>query len=333
MDNLVIQSFGRESEYRRAVLTILSYYAYSSQYLAETNVLLFTDRPEFFEAYVKGLPVQCFLLTPEKIKEMRGEDDFLHRIKIAVIEKAFALTNGNILYLDSDTFFIADPTPLAQQLAERKMFMHLLEYPFIEEVEDKTPTYKSFYKLINSREFILTNGQSIKVMPQHCSWNAGVMFFHPSHAALIPDVYALTDQFYSGSQSHASEQYAFSVVMQENAELGSCDDVVYHYWYRIKKQIIDSFLGERLKSEWAAKPLSNKLAEIKQWTEYLPVYFEQHVLTIRDKAIQHFNEKKYRAGYKWALKALLKDPYNKGFLKDILYHTKNCTAGKKQANR
>ncbi len=68
---LVIQSFGRENEYRRAAFVVLSYYAHAGEDNNE-RTLLFTDNPEYFEPYLKGLPVEYVLLTPEKIRTMRG---------------------------------------------------------------------------------------------------------------------------------------------------------------------------------------------------------------------------------------------------------------------
>src|SRR5689334_14514320 len=112
MTNLVLQSFGRENEYKRAILTIWSYFACSTAPLPASRVLLFTDNPGYFTAWFGGLPVSYVHLTPEKIKQMRGSIDFLHRMKIALIEESFQTLEGNILYADSDTFFTADPEPL-----------------------------------------------------------------------------------------------------------------------------------------------------------------------------------------------------------------------------
>src|SRR5687768_13054444 len=109
MNTLVLQSFGKENEYKRAVLTIMSFYTHYSLPADKSKVLLFTDNPGYFENYFEGLPVSYILLTPEKIKQMRGEIDFLHRMKIALIEEAFTLINGPLFYTDSDCFFIADP--------------------------------------------------------------------------------------------------------------------------------------------------------------------------------------------------------------------------------
>jgi hypothetical protein len=321
--NLVLQSFGREYEYKRAVFTILSFFAHSSLPVVKTKVILFTDNPGYFEKFLKGLPVEFVLLSEEKIKSMRGEIDFLHRMKIALIEEAFAITNGPVFYTDSDCFFIADPKPVVEQVSEHKAFMHLLEYPFVKEVEDKTATYKNFYELIIHENFKLTDGSSFTVTPQHCSWNAGVMVFHPSHARFIPDVYFLTDQFYPRSGSHASEQYAFSLVLQERVELQPCDHIVYHYWYRIKKQIVDEFLHKRLTKNWSELSLREKLKEVRGWTLLLPGYFKRHVWMTRDHAIQAFNKNKFSEGYRWAAKAFLQKPLDSiGFLKDSFYHLK-----------
>jgi hypothetical protein len=323
--NLVIQSFGREYEYRRAILTILSFYAHCPLPVEQTRVLLFTDRPEYFSSYLSGLPIDFILLTPEKINDMRGKIDFLHRIKIAVIEEAFKKTEGNIIYADSDTFFIADPLPLLKQLAPAKSFMHILEYRFEEMRHLPLPmgkTFRAFLNHIESRSFYDANGQEFKINREDISWNAGVMMFHSSHVRFIPDVYALTDQFYPETKNHACEQYAFSLLLQRNTEIKACEKVSYHYWYRVKKQIVDLFLRERMNTKWSQISAKEKLSEVKQWTEELPPLFLNHILTIRDSAIQAFNNYKHGEGYRYALKALLKAPFNTTFLKDVLYHTK-----------
>ena len=325
---LAIQSFGRENEYRRAVLTVMSFFAHIPKAADGISVLLFTDKPEWFHPYFNDLPISYILLSPEKIKEMRGEIDFLHRMKIALIEEALDVCEGNLLYADSDTFFTADPLPLLAQVSPERSFMHLLEYHFTEGVEDTTATYLKFLALTRNNTFHLADGTSFKVRPDHASWNAGVMFFHPSHKRFIPDVYTLTDQFFPSSGSHAAEQYAFSLVLQENTQLRACDDVIYHYWFRPKKLIADEFLLSELNNRFRSKPLSEKLEIVKAWTAMLPEYFEHHALMIRDEAIQAFNTNKFRLGYRLTGKLMVKAPWNNlNFLKDVLYHFKRQITG------
>jgi len=332
MINLVIQSFGREHEYRRAVLTILSFYAHVSKPLPETRVILFTDRPDYLEPFLTGLPVHYRLLTSDKIRAMRGEIDFLHRMKIAVIEESFSIAGGNLLYVDSDTFFIADPAPKMALLSDQASFMHLREYSFDTLREAVLPAGESFlavYSLITNQSFRLADGSPVSITPAQYSWNAGVMFLHHSVAGLVSDVYALTDQLYPATQNHASEQYAFSVILQNRMTLNACDDVVYHYWYRIKKHIIDAFLIKRLTLSWSVLPLNTKLEEVRRWTSSFPRYLDEHVFTLRDDAVQYFNTDEFGKGFRAALRAFFKDPFSVTFIKDVLYHTRRFTCRKK----
>lgn len=321
---LVVQSFGKESEYRRAILTVLSYYACSSpQNTGQT--FLFTDSLAYFEPFLKGFPIRFFLLTPEKIKHMRGNIDFLHRMKIALIEESFQCCNETLLYADSDTFFIQDPSSLEKKTSLQQAFMHLCEYRFDSLLEMTMPAgapFHAFVKCIDENKFLMPDGSALKVGLDQYSWNAGVMVLDHSVMRLLPRVYALTDYFFTATQNHASEQYAFSVVLQNNMTIQSCETYSYHYWYRTKKQIMDLFLEKRLKAKWSQLSPEYKKSQILAWTKILPSYFDRHVLMLRDRAIQAFHRDEFVQGFKFAVKALVKDPIDFMFIKDILYHFK-----------
>lgn len=332
MDVLVLQSFGRENEYKRAILTILSYFAHVPAPFRNSKALLFTDNPAYFEPYFGNLPVEFVLLTPEKIRTMRGKIDFLHRMKIAMIEEAFDRCEGPLLYADSDTFFLSDPTALMRSLSPEKSYMHLREYAFNYLKTLRMPaaaTFHEFVELIETTTFQLADGSPFKVTTDMYSWNAGVMMFHASHRRFIPDVYALTEQFYPPTRNHASEQYAFSLMLQTQTELQACEPVIYHYWYRIKKQIADVFLDEQLPA-LKEKSLEERIATVREWTRRIPQLFEEHEFALRDNAVQAFNENKFGEGYRWTLRALSKAPFSdKTFVKDVMYHTKRWLGSKK----
>jgi len=328
---LAIQSFGKESEYKRALFTVLSFFAHRplDKYV---QVLIFTDDPEWFKLILVDLPIHYVLLSPEKIKVMRGNIDFLHRMKIALIEESFQLyPQHNIMYADSDSFFTANPDTVLEQISPDCSAMHLWEYEF-ESLKDRVlpagKTFQAFYQLIQKQDFVLANGTTMKISPQMSSWNAGVMFFHPEHKRFIPDVYALTDQFYPSTQNHASEQFAFSIVLKQHSNLIPCAAINYHYWYRIKKQIADDFLKDKLNEDFLSASLSNRLVLVKEWTQTLPQLFEEHVWMWRDHALQAFNENRFKEAYTWTLKAIFKEPFSsKAFILDVLYHTKRKLRG------
>ncbi len=179
-----------------------------------------------------------------------------------------------------------------------------------------------FYNLINEKYFKLFNGEEFKVDQNYFSWNAGAMFLPKISSKFLPDVYSLTDQFYPPTQNHAAEQFAFSVIFQKKFDVRACNHVIHHYWYRIDKQIMDCWLNKKININWAIKSEEEKLEFIKQNTKQLPNRIRKNILTKRDKAIQYFHEKKYLIGYKYSFQAILKSPFNKKFIYDILYHTK-----------
>ena len=321
------QSFGKESEYKRAILAVLSAFVHWNSGLDKIKVVLYTDNPGFFKNWLAGIEVDYVLLTPAKVKVMRGEIDFLHRMKIALIEETFISNpEANIFYFDSDTFFIENPVGIFNAVEENNSFMHLLEYPFSDIKKMPLPsgeTFQAFYNLINSRTFELAEGEKMVVKSEDCSWNAGVMCFHYSHHRFINDVYHLTDQFYPETKNHASEQYAFSIMLQKFTTLKPCEDIVYHYWYRIKKEIMDKLLAKNSFTSIEMLPLEAKIAKLKPFLIELPTLLENDYLSLLDNAVQTFNEDKFREGYAWYFKAVCKNPFaSMKMLKDVIYHTK-----------
>lgn len=323
--SLVIQSFGCENEYRRSILSIWSFYAHVSPQWEDTNVLLFTDKQEFFKGYLQDLPVTYIMLTSEKMREMRGEIDFLHRMKIAIIEEALNCSEGNIVYIDSDTFFTGDPASLFARLRSGVSFMHTREYAFQWLQQMPLPSgapFRAVLKLLGEKYFVMANREKKKFSPALFSWNAGVIMLHREQQYLLPDVYAITDQLYRLTKNHSCEQYAFSIMLQTSTRLYGCQEYIYHYWYRVKKQIIDRFLENRIDSSWNLLRADQKKQRVRKWTRKLPAYFDSHLLTVRDNSIQAFNRNDFIAGYGWALKAFVKNPFDPIFIKDFLYHTK-----------
>jgi hypothetical protein len=323
---LVVQSFGNEREYRRAILTVVSYYAFTPPSDA-MKTLLFTDRPEYFKNMLNGFPVEFISLTAEKIRQMRGEIDFLHHMKIALIEEAFQKSDDNLLYADSDAFFVSDPTPLFRRVSPTKAFMHVFEYAF-DALKTWTPeASQKFYDRILNRTLFLADGSTFVIGPQHASWNAGAMMLHREHASQLANVYALTRQIFPETQHHASEQFAFSVVLQTRVDLEPCESVIYHYWYRVMKQVADTFLEQSVTVAWSLQDSGKKKEQVRKWVQVLSRLFKEHVLMLRDNAIQAFNENDFATGYRFALKAILKQPLNFAFLKDVAYHTRRNFIG------
>lgn len=328
---LVVQSFGHEKEYLRAIFSVWSFYAHVSADFNQSKTLLYTDNPDFFKGFFDDLNVEFVTLTPVRMKEMRGEKDFLHRMKISIIEEVFRRAEGNVFYVDADSFFVDDPSGFFLKLNERVSFMHSDEYPFCELRQIPLPSGAPSHhvlKYLEEAELTDAEGNTLKISSSLFSWNAGALLLHPKHQFLLPDVYAITDQLYAATGNHASEQYAFSIILQTKTQLLNCDGAVYHYWYRIKKRIMDDYLIIRINATWRAYSRAKKEAQVLKWTKMLPGYLKNHPLALWDRAIQSFNRNEFANGYFWAIKSLVKSPLYISFIRDVAYHTRRLFWGK-----
>jgi hypothetical protein len=266
------------------------------------------------------------------MRAMRGKHDFLHRMKIAIIEKAFAAVEDVLFYIDSDAFFLRDPTSIVNAVAPDRAFMHCKEYAFKSLQSMALPAGKPFHDFLNllrSHHFILNDGSEVRFSDTLDSWNAGVIVLPKDARVLLDDVYALTDQFFFPTSNHASEQYAFSMVLQTRMNLSDCEKFVCHYWHRVKKTIMDEFLSRHVTAEWAAAGAAAMAADIRKFTAELPRFMERHPLTYKDNSIQAFHTNSFGVGYKYATLAMLKGYVNFVFIKDILYHTKRMILGRR----
>ena len=321
--SLILQSFGKEGEYRRALFCLYSLFRFENPNL--DKVILFTDKPDFFTIYFNDHPVQYILLTEEKVRLMRGEIDFLHRMKIAMIEEVLQFTNENILYVDSDTFFLKSPEEFMTSISPEISGMHKTEYPIKELKDMPLPSgspFLAFYNLIQRNEFSVSDGFNSKISPELYSWNAGTIALHSSHVKLIKDVYSLTDQFYPKTQNHACEQYAFSIILQTKTQLLPMQDIILHYWYRVKKKVVDKLLFENLNENFLIGNFEHKIRTINTLIQLLPKHLTSHVWILRDNAIQAFNNNNFGNAYSCAVHAIIKDPFDVEFYMSLGYHIK-----------
>lgn len=324
MKTLVVVSFGNPGELNRAVFALLSFYAHSPHALKTTRALIYTDCTDYLKRSLQGMPAEYIALSADRIQEMRGAVNYLYRTKIVLIEDAFRRAGTDLLYFDTDTFFMTDATPLLDQVSPQLSIMHRHEYLIDHWKDFPLPgTVTNFYSFVKAGSVNLADGSVLPISPAMSSWNSGVMVLHESHRAYIPDVLALSDQFFAATRNRASEQYAFSIILQTRTRIEGCERMVYHYWLAVQKKIIDAFLAKEMDDHWTTRPLEEKLGAVREWTATLPAYLDSHVLTARQNAIDSLNARNFRVGLTWAAKAILKDPFgDRNFLPAVFSQLK-----------
>lgn len=325
MTQHVILAYGRETELWRATFAVLSLYAWQeTQPAAEVQTLIFTDQPEFFKPLLDGLPVRYSLLTPALLEEMRGPDQYLHRVKLAVVAQVMATYPGdNLLFCDSDTFFVADAQPLLASIQADTSIMHVREFTFAEAVDvyaafepagqEQYP--RRFISLIESRTFRI-DGQERQFHKNQLMWNSGVLGLHAETARLLPDICSLNDALYRGSGWLTVEQIAFSLALPLSTQLQPSNHYVLHYWGQQQKALMDDLLRSALTTPaFRALSLPARLAETKRLTRVWGRSLRGH--TAREGALYSLAKGELTAGVKCAVKVLATGSFDSRFAAEL----------------
>jgi hypothetical protein len=330
--NFIYFSSGKDFLHNRTILSVLSL-VNNYQLKTGEKILIYTDKVAYYQIFLAHLPIEYHLLSQEKIKEMMGEDDLIHRVKIGVIEDATKqYPSHNIFYVDSDTFFYKDFTEILHQISPQSSVMHKFEYnmSFLGTYppQDKDH-FRAVYDVLAMQSFVLQD-KSISIRPESfASWNAGIIGLHHSNFLWLKDVYALTDQLYAPTKNHACEQYAFSYFLQKNGALIDCEFYNRHYWHKVEKRIVDEFLEKNLNESFIQLSLEKKKQKVAHWCNYLLKKIPTHEYTYRYNAMIAFQEKRYWQGYKQCVQTLLANPLQDLlFFKDIAHYTKKMLFSK-----
>lgn len=293
-----------EKYHRETLISIKSLLDVSQ---SKINILLVTDNIFFFKKYLESELVNITFIEVDdtKINLMKGDINFIHRVKIEVILKAFAQGFEKVLYLDSDTIVTKDLNEIFCKIDSENSFMHIKEFNFNDEKLDSFDPTNYFKKTILENQFINPlNNTPIGV--NFFSSNAGVIGLHKSHINLIQSVLKLTDEIFPITKHHATEQFMFSYILQKHTQLNYCNHYVYHYWESIKKEVVEIFFD---------KIIFQKKFNPKE----LICSIENHELVLQNKVYQYFYEAKINRGLLETMKLIFKGKISVDFIKNVIY--------------
>ena len=328
MKNIVLLSYGREADYRMAVFAVLSFWAWFSGKKSDVRIFIFTDSPGYFYPLLSGLPIAYEYLSASKLKSMLGGMSYIHRRKIAIVDEIFQrYPSDDLVFLDSDTFFIADALPWFQAFAPGKSYMHLAEYTFEQAIRHNATFNQQHYpialiKLIESKAFFVDKIEN-RFHKNMVSWNSGVLGLTKETAPLLPDVFSLNDEIQETTGWYVSEQLAFSLALQARTQILPCDQYILHYWGERQKKVIDRILLLLFDDGFSSLNLERKLEIVKKLSLSFPKLIQ--VDKLKERAINAFTKNQVLSGCKNALYAFVKSPFDFYFLKACAFVKKSRT--------
>ncbi|WEK21215.1 MAG: hypothetical protein P0Y49_08680 [Candidatus Pedobacter colombiensis] len=282
------------------------------------RVLIYTDSTRFFHLYLKKFEIEYIVLTTEMLEEMSGEARYIHRRKVNVIDLTFQrFPDEDLLFVDSDTFFIHEIDGLLTGFCTGKSFMHKREYNFEEGLSffnsfNQGHYPQAFINYISDRSFMI-GGVLEKFNKYDYSWNSGVLGLTRDFASYMPEVYELTDAFYANSQWFVSEQLAFSLILQKRTEIRPAEKFILHYWGSRQKKLMDKLINNLFDSKSVVElnDLSFLRSMTKKWKKKIEIDL------VLEQAVISFSKGYMVNGIKKSLQVLLYFPSDYSVYKEL----------------
>lgn len=248
---LIYQAYGKLEILQECIYSITQLLQYYKAKNSPFKIVVVTDNVPYFQQYLAQSEVLIYEpISIDKFNEWKGAINFVHRVKIEVLQYITAKYNGNYLYADTDIYFLQPIDELFNQIAQGKHLMCFKEWGI---AEGKNILYKRLNKFIQSKANITP------IKPSDVMYNAGILGFNESFIPSLQKVLELTDKLHPLHPIFIIEQLAFSYVMQLEAPVIPTEKIyTYHYWnFKEFRQVLANVFAKYNNSETIAKALVN----------------------------------------------------------------------------
>ncbi|RPD49907.1 hypothetical protein DNI29_03690 [Hymenobacter sediminis] len=226
MNYLIYLAYGSEAIRSEALYSVLSYYEQVGIPPVDTGILIYTDDAEAFQKVLGNrTSISYPLIAPEQWQIWRGAADKVYLLKIGVLEHAAEHCPGNLLFLDTDTIWRRNPTPLFAAIAGGQFYMHQNEGRLI----SGNTLSRKVYRHLKAHQWQV-GGKTFRVTPQTELFNSGVIGLRSDKAYLLQEVMALAEQLYATYNKHMMEQLAFSLRFAAEGSINDVPEYLWHYW-------------------------------------------------------------------------------------------------------
>ncbi len=233
MNYIVYLAHGSQAVLDQVVFSILSYLHVLDEFPRDTRILVYCDRPELFSKLLSDLSfLKCEKLESDQIRSYRGTADFVHRVKIKVLQEVLRTHSGNMIFVDADTAFLRSPAPLFEYINRGLFVMHVRE----RQSRHFMRFLQSLDSLVATADLPNANGRPALRPSSVVMWNAGVIGLSAEKRPILNAVLTMTDTILPlvpkkpKTIRSVCEQFAFSYVFQVEGVVLPADQYIYHYW-------------------------------------------------------------------------------------------------------
>jgi len=244
---IVTQCYGNEGVFYECAFALLSMSRlYGDGFLSNTEVWIYTDKPEWFSRFADcPLPLHFRKMDEATITQWKGSNSFVHRLKIELLRDLVKDKQGNILYMDTDVVWTHTIDDMLVRIGSGALYMHVQEGLIN---DGSNPVLKKL------SAFLKTSTEIKAIDPKmaaHYMWNAGVLGFNTTHGHVLEKVLALTDKIYPLYPKHVVEQFAFSYCFANKAHIKAAAPCILHYWnLKEMRQVLAAFFTHFKYTKW-----------------------------------------------------------------------------------
>lgn len=187
------------------------------------NIVVFTDYPDEF----RDVSAEIIPATKSQIKEWQGRFAYPHRLKIELIRYVFNKFERSLLYIDSDTIWLNDPTRICNLLDNGCLVMYEKEQMLSESF------FPEYLRVMKKKDLLEKGGFVYREPEELWIYNTGVIGLPKEFNSEILDQILYFCDFLSmnvSSRTEWVEQLAFSYILERVGRIETCEKDIFHYW-------------------------------------------------------------------------------------------------------
>lgn len=226
MNHIIYLASGdKDSIYKELKYSLLSLNKVCSEnFRNNLRIIIYTDREIMLPKALQNLNIIFEYFTKQDVADWtKNCKGYFFIIKAKVMQKFLSNNAGKILFIDTDTFFLKDPSSLFNQIGKGKAVMHIKEHSV-----RQRPTMKEYLRI---KHFYSQEGTRFQIDPVFDLWNSGVIGIDNSSLPQLEKITLLIEQLTEDTNWHILEQLSFSYYLGKINKIISADSYIIHYYF------------------------------------------------------------------------------------------------------